>query len=207
MMWHHRRFGTASLLAAWIVGAGCRSAATPTQAVVETPVVRQALPPTYRPSGRTASGDVFVHLFDWRWTDIASECETVLAPAGYKAVQVSPPQEHSITPSRDWSERYQPVSYRLGRSRSGTRDEFVEMVNRCKAADVDIYVDAVINHMTNFPSPGVGSSGTAYSKYEYPGLYTAADFHTPCTITRYDNAANVQDCELDGLPDLNTGLH
>ena len=46
------------------------------------------------------------------------------------------------------------------------------MVNRCKAAGVGIFVDAVINHMTNFPSPGVGSNGTAYTKYSYPGLYT-----------------------------------
>ena len=169
------------------------------------PVVRPALAQTYRPSGHAAAGDVFVHLFEWRWPDIASECETRLGPAGYKAVQVSPPQEHSITPNHDWSERYQPVSYSIDRSRSGTRAEFVDMVNRCKAAGVDIYVDAVINHMTNFPSPGTGSNGTSYSKYEYPGLYTQADFHTPCTVGNYADAANVQDCELFGLPDLNTG--
>ena len=55
------------------------------------------------------AGDVFVHLFEWRWTDIAAECENVLGPAGFTAVQISPPQEHSIVPSHDWSERYQPV--------------------------------------------------------------------------------------------------
>ncbi len=170
------------------------------------PGSRPTLGATYRPSGHAAAGDVFVHLFEWRWTDVAAECETVLGPAGYRAVQVSPPQEHSLTPSRDWSERYQPVSYSIDRSRSGTRDEFVAMMGRCKAAGVDIYVDAVINHMTNSPSPGVGSNGTAYTKYEYPGLYTRADFHTPCAITNYLDAANVQDCELFSLPDLNTGL-
>ncbi|HEX8905096.1 MAG TPA: alpha-amylase family glycosyl hydrolase, partial [Longimicrobiaceae bacterium] len=120
-------------------------------------------------------------------------------------MQVSPPQEHSITPSHDWSERYQPVSYSIDRSRSGTRAEFVDMVNRCRAAGVGIYVDAVINHMTNFPSPGVGSNGTSYSKYSYPGLYSESDFHTPCTVSNYQSAANVQDCELFGLPDLDTG--
>ncbi|HEX4934663.1 MAG TPA: alpha-amylase family protein, partial [Gemmatimonadaceae bacterium] len=174
--------------------------------VIDTVAERRTVPPTYRASGRAAAGDVFVHLFDWRWDDIARECELVLAPAGYKAVQISPPNEHSITPNFDWSERYQPVSYALTRSRSGTRDEFVAMVARCKAAGVDIYVDAVINHMTNFPSPGVGSAGTAYSKYNYPGLYTQGDFHVPCGITNYQNAANVQDCELLSLPDLHTGL-
>jgi alpha-amylase len=80
------------------------------------------------------------------------------------------------------------------------------MVQRCKAAGVAIYVDAVINHMTNSPSPGVGSNGTSYSKYNYPGLYLPTDFHPACTVTDYTNAANVQDCELLSLPDLNTGL-
>lgn len=153
-----------------------------------------------------AAGDVVVHLFEWRWTDIAAECESVLGPAGFKAVQVSPPQEHSIVPSHDWSERYQPVSYSVARSRSGTGAEFADMVTRCKAAGVDIIADAVINHMTNYPSPGVGSNGTAYTKYDYPGLYSQTDFHTPCALTNYQSAANVQDCELFSLPDLKTEL-
>ena len=146
-----------------------------------------------------------MHLFDWKWTDIARECETVLGPDGVAAVQVSPPQEHSITPSKDWSERYQPVSYSVERSRSGTGAQFADMVSRCKAVGVGIYVDAVINHMTNSPSPGTGSNGTAYTKYEYPGLFTRSDFHTPCALNDYQSAANVQDCELFSLPDLNTG--
>jgi alpha-amylase len=153
-----------------------------------------------------AAGDVFVHLFEWKWTDIAAECETVLGPAGFAAVQISPPEEHSIVPTHDWSERYQPVRYNIDRSRSGTGTEFTDMVNRCHAAGVGIIVDAVINHMTNYPSPGVGSDGSPYSKYDYPGLYTASDFHPPCTVNNYADAANVQDCELLGLPDLNTGL-
>ena len=153
-----------------------------------------------------AAGDVVVHLFEWKWTDIAAECETVLGPAGFKAVQISPPQEHSIVPSHDWSERYQPVSYSVARSRSGTGAEFADMVTRCKTAGVDIIADAVINHMTNYPSPGVGSNGTAYTKYEYPGLYTPGDFHTPCALNNYQSAANVQDCELFSLPDLHTAV-
>ncbi|MEO8200294.1 MAG: alpha-amylase family protein [Gemmatimonadota bacterium] len=196
------------LAALLILSSGCGG--SPSDAgggnVPPPPPVRPDLPATYRASGHMAAGDVFVHLFDWKWPDIATECETVLGPAGFAAVQISPPQEHSIVPSHDWSERYQPVSYSIGKSRSGTQAEFVDMVNRCKAVGVGIYVDAVINHMTNFPSPGVGSNGTAYTKYDYPGLYTQADFHTPCAITNYQSAANVQDCELFSLPDLNTGL-
>ncbi|MES2178183.1 MAG: alpha-amylase family protein [Gemmatimonadota bacterium] len=197
----------AGLLALALIGA-CAGGTDLPSAITEqpAPVVRPTLGQTYRPSGHMAAGDVAVHLFDWTWTDIARECETVLAPAGFAAVQVSPPQEHSITPSHDWSERYQPVSYSIDKSRSGTAAQFSDMVNRCKAVGIGIYVDAVINHMTNSPSPGTGSNGTAYTKYSYPGLYTLADFHTPCALNNYGSAANVQDCELFSLPDLNTSL-
>ncbi|HEY2804481.1 MAG TPA: alpha-amylase family protein [Gemmatimonadales bacterium] len=200
-MTHPIRFAAALFV---LVTACHDSTAAPPHGTPTPP--RPALAETYRASGHMAAGDVFVHLFDWKWKDIANECEQVLGPAGFKAVQVSPPQEHSITPSHDWSERYQPVSYSIAKSRSGTDVEFIDMVNRCKAVGVGIYVDAVINHMTNFPSPGVGSNGTAYTKYNYPGLYIPTDFHSACTVTDYTDAANVQDCELLSLPDLNTSL-
>ena len=183
----------------------CHESATGAVDTSTPPPPRPTLSQAYRPSGHMAAGDVFVHLFEWPWPDIANECEQVLGPAGVKAVQVSPPEEHSITPSHDWSERYQPVRYSIARSRSGDSAQFVDMVNRCKAQGVGIYVDAVINHMTNFPSPSTGSNGSPYSKFSYPGLYDSTDFHWPeCTVTDYSNAANVQDCELLSLPDLNT---
>jgi len=162
---------------------------------------RPVLEATYRASGHAVSGDVFVHLFEWPWKDVATECETQLWPKGFKAVQISPPQEDIVgTP---WWTRYQPVSYNIDLSRSGTRLEFIDMVTRCKAVGVDVYVDAVINHMT--AGTGTGSNGTVYSKYNYPGLYTQSDFHTRCSVSNYQDAANVQDCELVGLADLNTG--
>jgi len=37
-----------------------------------------------------------VHLFEWKWTDIAKECENFLQYYGYGAVQVSPPMEHIV---------------------------------------------------------------------------------------------------------------
>jgi len=199
-----RRLAAAGFLA--VAALGCSDSLPTPPDSGPPPAGRPVLAPTYRPTGRAAAGDVAVHLFEWRWADIAAECETVLGPAGVTAVQVSPPQEHSIVPGYDWSERYQPVSYSIARSRSGTGAEFADMVNRCRAAGVGIIVDAVINHMTNFPSPGVGSNGTAYTKYNYPGLYTPSDFHPACTVSNYQSAANVQDCELLSLPDLDTGL-
>lgn len=200
---HRLALRSLSLAALALAAAACASKPLPTAATPYPPAGRPALPQTYRPSGHMAAGDVFVHLFEWPWKDVASECESVLGPAGYHAVQVSPPEEHAVIAGNPWWERYQPVSYSIDRSRSGTRAEFEDMVARCHAAGVDIYVDAVINHMT--AGAGTGSNGTAYTKYEYPGLYTQSDFHAPCAVTDYQSAANVQDCELLGLADLNTG--
>jgi alpha-amylase len=161
------------------------------------------LPQTYTPTGRAQAGDVFVHLFEWRWVDVARECEQWLGPKGFKAVQISPPSEHALIGGGPWWQRYQTVSYRLDRSRSGTRAEFVDMVNRCNAVGVGIYADAVINHMT--AGSGVGSAGASYTKYNYPAVpWTPDDFHSPCSINDYGNAFQVQNCELVGLADLKT---
>lgn len=159
------------------------------------------------PWASTGSG-VFVHLFEWPWPDIAEECEQVLGPAGYSAVQVSPPNEHwKKSENPPWWQRYQPVSYAL-ESRSGSREEFINMVQRCAAVGVGIYVDAVLNHMSAQPN-GTGSAGTKFKKYSYPELWSLEDFRTPpCAIEGADyanNATRVQECELLGLPDLNTG--
>lgn len=172
--------------------------------VIQPPVLGQ----TYVSSGRAAAGDVFVHLFEWRWADIARECEQALGPAGYKGVQISPPSEHAIVRNAGaffpWWQRYQTVSYRLDQSRSGTEAELRDMVARCKAVGVDIYADVVINHMT--AGSGTGSAGTVYTKYSYPSVpYTSLDFNTPCGIDSYAVASQVQNCELVGLADLQTG--
>lgn len=148
---------------------------------------------------------VFVHLFEWKWDDVAQECETFLGAAGYGAIQLSPAMEHAVLPDRNypWWQRYQPVSYKID-SRSGDRAQFADMVARCHAAGVRVYADAVINHMTAQPD-GVGSAGTSFTEYRYPGLYEPSDFH-PCRkdITDYQNHTEVTKCELFGLPDLNT---
>ncbi len=145
----------------------------------------------------------FVHLFEWTWNDIAEECEDFLGPRGFSAVQVSPPNEHKL--GSEWWVRYQPVSYII-ESRGGTRTEFIDMVNRCAAVDVDIYVDAVINHMAADTGFGWDGSPFTYGS-SYPD-YVTADFNDPCGISDDDyrnNASRVRNCGLSGLPDLNTG--
>ena len=110
-----------------------------------------------------SNGDTFVHLFEWNWTDIGRECTDYLGPKGYKAVQVPPPQEHvskdyNAVDEDAWWLRYQPMSYSLGNTRSGTEQQFRDMVTACNQAGVDVYVDAVINHMAGDGGNGIASS-------------------------------------------------
>ena len=80
------------------------------------------------------SKQAIVHLFEWSWDAIADECTKVLGPKGFCGVQVSPPNEHIQGGS--WWTRYQPVSYKLDSSRSGNRQQFINMVNTCNSVGV-----------------------------------------------------------------------
>jgi len=161
---------------------------------------------------------VFVQLFEWKWSDVARECETYLGPRGFNAVQISPPQEHPALggSAKLWWIDYQPVSYLID-SRMGSRAEFKDMTARCSAAGVQIYADVVINHMA--AGTGAGSAQSTFTNggahsYAYPGVYASEDFHWNVVgphncmnadgQINYNDQHSVQDCELVGLPDLAT---
>ncbi|NUO58125.1 MAG: ATPase [Hamadaea sp.] len=157
------------------------------------------------PAAGSAPTGVVVHLFEWPWASVATECRDRLGPAGVAAVQISPPQEHVVLADQGypWWQDYQPVSYQLG-SRRGDRTAFAAMVAACHTAGVKIYADAVVNHMTA-QLYGVGSAGTKFTQTGYPGYDGAADFHH-CgkSISDYTNRDEVQNCDLVGLADLAT---
>lgn len=132
---------------------------------------------------------------------MAKACTDSLGPDGYGYVQVSPPQEH--IQGGQWWTSYQPVSYKIA-GRLGDRAAFQNMVNTCHAAGVKVVADAVINHMS--AGSGTGTGGTSYTKYEYPGIYSGADLDDcRSQINNYGDRGNVQNCELVGLADLDTG--
>ncbi|MFF4493370.1 carbohydrate-binding module family 20 domain-containing protein [Streptomyces sp. NPDC001546] len=145
--------------------------------------------------------DVTAVLFEWRFDSVAKACTDSLGPAGYGFVQVSPPQEHVQGPQ--WWTSYQPVSYKIA-GRLGDRAAFQRMVGTCHAAGVKVVADSVINHMA--AGGGVGTGGSSYTKYDYPGLYSGADMDDcRATVSDYHNRADVQNCELVQLADLDTG--
>ncbi|MDM7831521.1 alpha-amylase [Cellulomonas edaphi] len=162
--------------------------------------------PDAEPASDGSGRDVGVQLFEWTWDAIARECTDHLGPAGYAWVLTSPPQEH-IT-GEPWWTSYQPVSYRV-ESRLGTREQFAAMVRTCHDAGVDVWADAVLNHMTGLDEGGVGWAGSSFEHYTYPGIWTPDDFHH-CGLTdgddisSYLDADEVQTCELVNLADLDT---
>jgi alpha-amylase len=169
-------------------------------------------PATANLSGQQVKHDVIANLWEWNWASIGGECTTVLGPKGYGGVQVAPPQDSlskTDGPVHPWWEVYQPVDYHLT-SRMGNEAQFKSMVATCRKAGVKVYVDAVINHMTGQGNISYGGQG--YTKYEYQGLYTSANFHhTPAdcpspsgNIEDFNNYLQVTKCELVSLSDLRT---
>lgn len=153
-----------------------------------------------------------VHLFEWKWSDIARECEDYLAPNGFAGVQISPPTENTaiylewLSTKRPWWERYQPISYQLN-TRSGSESAFVDMTRRCNAVGVRIYADILLNHMSATSGGGTGSSiGTvnvSANFIDFPSVpFTTNDFNPYCSLD-WNSQASIRDCWLVGLPDLN----
>ncbi|XP_076435569.1 alpha-amylase-like [Babylonia areolata] len=163
-------------------------------------------------AGRTA----ITHLLEWRWDDVAEECERFLGPYGYCGVQISPPTENAIVinPYRPWWERYQPVSYQLV-TRSGDEKELKDMIERCNKVGVRIYPDVVINHMTGAGGSGIGTGGSPWNggDLSYPAIpFIAGDFNdaSKCptqdlNIHNYNNPEEVRNCRLLSLADLALG--
>ncbi len=176
-----------------------------------TPAQASELPGQTRSelNSSTEKSDIIVHLFEWKWSDIAKECQHGLGGVG--AVQVSPPQEHRevtdfpvdyekdgkhYTASVDypWWQRYQPVTYKVN-SRSGDTEDFINMVNVCHAAGIDIIADVVINHMAS-ASPEKGNysnDGKQYWPYWFDQLFPNG--YNPFEIVNqnYDDDSNDED--------------
>ncbi|XP_046351146.2 alpha-amylase-like [Haliotis rufescens] len=176
-------------------------------------ILHTALGSMYSDPNCVEGRSTITHLFEWRWADIAAECERFLGPYGYCGVQISPPHENRVinNPMRPWWERYQPISFKL-QTRSGTEQDLKDMVARCNKVGVRIYGDSVINHMASAASSGVGTSGSTYNgtALQFPGVpFGPSDFnddatcHSPdMSIHDFNNVEEVRNCRLFDLVDL-----
>ena len=106
-------------------------------------------PPEYE-NGQRGS---IVELFGWPYEDIEQECE-FLGIAGYLGVKIFSPFESLLTKNtpegsnlNPWWYGTQLVSFKY-ESRYGNQKKLKKMINRCRANNVRIYADIVINHTT-----------------------------------------------------------
>jgi alpha-amylase len=77
------------------------------------------------------------------------------------------------------------------------------MTRRCNAVGIRIYPDAVINHMSASSGTGTGGSSVNVGSLQFPAVpYGPNDFNPECPINNYNDANQVRNCWLVGLPDL-----
>jgi len=94
-----------------------------------------------------------VELFGWPMEDVAEECE-FLGNAGYLGVKIFSPTESLLSNDltegstlNPWWYGTQVASYKYD-ARSGNQKQLKKMVNRCRASNVRVYAEIVINHTT-----------------------------------------------------------
>ena len=125
----------------------------------------------------SANAGVMVHMFGWKYNDIANECENVLGPKGYDGVEISSPAEH-VT-GDGWWIAYQPVNYKNFTAIGGNESELKSLITRCHKAGIKVYADAVFNQLSD--STGTGSGGSSFGRGAFPA-FSAKEVHTAGTL-------------------------
>lgn len=154
-----------------------------------------------------------VELWEWRFDEVAKECESFLGPYGYGGVLVSPVWEHELISNPVVNNRYGLISYKII-TRYGNETQLADMLMRCNSVGVRVYVDCNIG-TTSFPYKGIGFGGTPFDgrNKSYPGIpYTEENFnYGPSCPTKSGNIEDpkdpvqLRDCMLTGLNDLDNG--
>ncbi|KAL9560710.1 hypothetical protein ACKAV7_015027 [Fusarium commune] len=75
----------------------------------------------------------------------------------------------------------------------GTADDLKSLVKSAHDKNMYVMCDVVANHM-----------GKGISDHKPSPLNEQSSYHTPCDID-YSNQSSIEQCEIAGLPDLNTG--
>jgi alpha-amylase len=170
----------------------------------------------------TASADVILHAFNWRYADVQARADQIQA-AGYRMVLVAPAYKSE---GGAWWARYQPQDLRLVHHPLGDTTAFRNMVTALQQRGIRVYADVVMNHMANeafkrsdlnYPGSAVLSTYAANTPY-YNGLrlfgdlrnnlFGAGDFGPARCIGDYNSVFEVQTWRLCGgggdvgLPDL-----
>ncbi|XP_074605283.1 alpha-amylase-like [Brevipalpus obovatus] len=154
-----------------------------------------------------------VELWEWRFDEVAKECERFLGPNGYGGVLISTVWEHELMENPVVNNKYGLISYKI-MTRYGNEAQLADMAERCNSVGVRVYVDCNIG-TTSFPYKGGGFSGTPLDgrNRSYPGIpFSMENFnYGPSCPTKSGNIENpknpiqLRNCMLTGLNDLDNG--
>lgn len=170
----------------------------------------------------SASADVILHAFDWRYDKVTATADAIKT-AGYKAVLVVPPLK-SDSNNCQWWARYQPQDYRVIDHCRGNKEQFASMVKALGDRQISVYADIVVNQMANernnsttFPgdatvqayksNPTYWNNQKLFGDLNY-GLFSSWDFHDPFCISNWTDtyqSVHGRICGAypdKGLPDL-----
>lgn len=86
-----------------------------------------------------------ISCFNWKLTDISKNYK-LIKEQGFDAVQINPIQPLKEDGIKEWWMSYQPVDFKIGNV-FGTKEELINLCNRCNEVGLRVYADAVINHM------------------------------------------------------------
>lgn len=165
-------------------------------------------------------GCAILHAFNWTFNEIKERIAEI-KQLGYRAVLTSP---ISYSVGDEWWMRYQPLDFRLIYSPLGNKAEFIAMMEAARAAQIEIYVDIVINHMAhrydadNLEYPGYEEIEKYHANEKYlqnkiygdisQNQFSAADFHPKQIIQSYQNVDEIRNFRIhdervpNGLPDF-----
>jgi alpha-amylase len=170
---------------------------------------------------RITMRNVTLHAFNWRYTDIIENIDSIRA-AGYGAILIPPPL-YSDPKGDQWWQRYQPKDYRVLLSHLGGKQDLENLLEVCHSGDyrIQVYADLVVNHMANearedrFNFPGASELECYKAEPELfdenriygdlsEGLFSPWDFNHAGEIEggEWSDRGAVQYQNLSGLPDL-----
>lgn len=153
-----------------------------------------------------------LHAWTWSFNTVAENMKNI-ADAGYKYVQISPPQtcyvgdgggmalfsEPGDSVQGKWYYYYQPTDWKIGNYMLGTRDQYKAMCDSAMQYGVKVIVDVLPNHTAIDDKAVLPDLDRAVGGHE--NLYHANGFKP---ITQWNDRLECTTGQMGGLPDVNT---
>ncbi len=125
---------------------------------------------------------VILQAFNMNYIFIENQL-TQLHQAGYKIIQISPPQQ-SLERYGIWWESYQPIDNRVFENKFGTENQLRSLIRSAHALGMKVIADTVLNHMAD------------PQRYQSGPLLTYSDLYKPEDFLNHDLYIDLQNYKV-----------